>query len=217
MDRLESTDRMKGNSTTASEPSQAKTDRMAYRNVLDITSRTEFRGWLEQHSRTEKECYVCATRGRPKDDDRLWYIDAVEEALCFGWIDSTIRTIDGRRMQRFSPRRKNGNWTELNKERVRRLERLGLMTDAGRAVLPPMDDPVTDEEIESALKDAGVWCTFTTFHPLYQRVRISNLCSCRDRDRTSYEKALRHLIEETAEGRMFGDWNDHGRLLDHED
>ncbi len=187
---------------------------MVYENVLNITSRAEFREWLEQHSQSERECYVCAVRGRPTDDDRLWYIDAVEEALCFGWIDSTVRTIDGRRMQRFSPRRKGGNWTELNKERVRRLERLGLMTDAGRAVLPPMDDPVTDEEIESALRDAGVWSTFTTFHPLYQRVRISNLCSCRDRDRKSYEKGLKHLIEETSEGRMFGDWNDHGRLLD---
>lgn len=186
---------------------------MAYENILDITSRAEFREWLDLHSQTEKECYVCAVRGRPVDDDRLWYIDAVEEALCFGWIDSTLRTIDGKRMQRFSPRRKNSNWTELNKERVRRLEKLGLMTDAGRAVLPPMGDFLMDAEIESILREAGVWTTFISFHPLYQRVRISNLLFYRERDRSSYEKALGHLIEETSEGRMFGDWNDYGRLL----
>jgi len=55
----------------------------------------------------------------------------VEEALCFGWIDNTLSLIEGARMQRFSPGRKNSLWTELNKERVRRLERLGLMTDSG--------------------------------------------------------------------------------------
>ena len=64
----------------------------------------------------------------------LWYLDAVEEALCFGWIDSTVKTIDGVTLQRFGKRVKNSQWTELNKERCRRLEALGLMTDSGRAV-----------------------------------------------------------------------------------
>ena len=93
------------------------------------------------------------------DNEHFWYLDAVEEALCFGWIDSTIRMISGKAMQRFSPRRATSGWTELNKERVRRLEKLGLMTDAGRAVLPPMGlkrfNP--DKEVVAALKAARVW------------------------------------------------------------
>ena len=64
------------------------------------------------------------------------YNDAVEEALCFGWIDSTLKKLpDGRLAQRLSPRRKGSHWTELNRARCKELEERGLMTDAGRAAL----------------------------------------------------------------------------------
>ena len=98
------------------------------RNVLSIRERGEFREWLSQHGTTETECWIQVRRGRPVDADALYYLDAVEEALCFGWIDSTQKQLNGIRMQRFTPRKKTSPWTELNKERVRRLERLGLMT-----------------------------------------------------------------------------------------
>ena len=59
--------------------------------------------------------------------------------MCFGWIDSTTKKMDnGVTAQRLAPRRKGSLWSELNKERCRRMERLGLMTDAGRAILPDM-------------------------------------------------------------------------------
>ena len=62
----------------------------------------------------------------------LPYIDVVEEALCFGWIDSTLKKLpDGRLAQRLSPRRKKSHWTELNKQRCQDLEKRGLMTPAG--------------------------------------------------------------------------------------
>ena len=96
----------------------------------DITSRSDFRRWLTENHDTASEVWVCVRRGKPNDEAVFWYLDAVEEALCFGWIDSTNKLVDGVRMQRFSPRKKNSLWTELNKERVRRLEKLGLMTEA---------------------------------------------------------------------------------------
>lgn len=96
------------------------------------------------------------------------------EALCFGWIDSSARAIEGMQLQRFSPRRKNSPWTELNKERVRRLERIGLMTDAGRQVLPSMGA--------------------RSFPDLYQRVRAYNVIFYKTRDPQTYQKALSHLI-----------------------
>ena len=120
-------------------------------NVLDIKNRREFRAWLEKNGNTACECWLELKRGRPLDDNSLWYLDAVEEALCFGWIDSTFKKVGGVTLQRFSPRKKNGLWTEKNKERVRRLERLGLMTDAGREVLPDMNaEFVIDSDIENA-------------------------------------------------------------------
>ena len=132
---------------------------MEYQNILAFTTRHEFRKWLEENSSVESECYLFLTRGRPVDNEHFWYLDAVEEALCFGWIDSTIRMISGKAMQRFSPRRAASGWTELNKERVRRLEKLGLMTEAGRAVLPPMGKRsfTPDKEVVAALKAAALF------------------------------------------------------------
>ncbi len=122
-------------------------------NLLAVRNRSEFRNWLASNHDKEKECWATVRRGRPVDDDTFWYIDAVEEALCFGWIDSTVKKLDtGAVIQRFTPRRKSSAWTELNKERCRRLERLGLMTDAGRAVLPDMSPAgfVVDDAILNA-------------------------------------------------------------------
>ena len=187
------------------------------KNVLQIKSREEFRAWLSLYSSKESECWINVKRGKPSSPEVFYYLDAVEEALCFGWIDSTFAVIDGIRMQRFTPRRKNSNWTELNKERVRRLETLGLMTDAGRAVLPAMDTRSfkVDPDVEKALKQARVWSKFKTFPLLYQRVRSGNVAFYKKRDPARYEQMLSHLITETKRGQMFGEWNDYGRLLEY--
>ena len=186
-------------------------------NILQVKSRIEFRQWLTLHASKDTECWIRVKRGRPVAPDVFYYLDAVEEALCFGWIDSTHAVIDGVRMQRFTPRKKNSQWTELNKERVRRLEKLGLMTDAGRAVLPAMGARSfkIDPDIEIALKRARVWSRFKAFPPLYQRVRAGNPAFYKRRDPAVYEHMLSHLIAETRKGNMFGEWNDYGRLLEY--
>ena len=168
---------------------------MEEQNILDIRTRNKFRTWLETHHATEKACWVCVKRGRPTDDDTFWYLDAVEEALCFGWIDSRQKPINGVLMQCFTPRKRNSPWSELNKERARRLEKLGRMTDA--------------------LKAARAWTKFKSFPSLYQRIRAYNVAFYKKRDPLMYQQALTHLIEETKKGRMFGEWNDYGRLLDY--
>lgn len=186
------------------------------KNIGIARDRQTFRRWLEAHGRSETECWVELRRGRPADDGAFYYLDAVEEALCFGWIDSTQKAVEGRRLQRFSPRAKNSPWTELNKERVRRLERLGRMTDAGRAVLPPMGPRSfrMDPEIEAALKAERCYARFRAFPPLYRRVRAYNLAFLRRRDPEAYRRGLDRLISETKAGRMYGEWNDYGRLTE---
>ena len=185
-------------------------------NVLDITDRAQFRAWLTANHATESECWIAVKRGRPTDPNTFYYLDAVEEALCFGWIDSTHMLIDGVRMQRFGPRKPRSPWTELNKERVRRLEQLGLMTDAGRAVLPAMGPRSfrIDPDIAAALKAARCWSKFRSFPPLYQRVRAYNVAFYKKRNPEAYNRALENLIAYTKRGEMFGEWNDYGRLLD---
>ncbi len=184
--------------------------------VPNITTRAAFRAWLETNAATARACYVYVRRGKPQNDGGFYYLDAVEEALCFGWIDSTVRKIDGRVMQRFSPRKKGSPWTELNKARVRRLETLGLMTDAGRAVLPPMGKRSfkIDPAIVRALKDARLWTAFRALPPLYQRVRAYNIAFYKRRDPAQFNRALQHLLDETKQGRLYGNWNDYGRLPD---
>jgi len=67
---------------------------MEEHNILCIANRSEFRAWLEAHHASERECWASVKRGRPLDDKHFWYLDAVEEALCFGWIDSRHKLID---------------------------------------------------------------------------------------------------------------------------
>lgn len=189
-----------------------------YRNLLGAKNREELRQWLEKNHATEPECWVIVKRGRPKDDGTFWYVDAVEEALCFGWIDSTIKRLsNGCGAQRLAPRQKRSAWSELNKERCRRMERMGRMTDAGRAALPDMSEEgfVIDEEISAALKaDPEVWTNYRRFPPLYRRVRIDTIqVNRRMRRPELFKKRLEKFIENTRKGIMYGEWNDNGRLL----
>ena len=186
-------------------------------NILDLPDRHAFRAWLEQNHATSTECWLCVKRGQPTDDGTFYYLDAVEEALCFGWIDSTQKVVDGIALQRFSPRQPRAQWSELNKERARRLEKLGLMTDAGRAVLPPLGPRSfqMDPDIAAALKAARCWSKFKCFPALYQRVRTYNVAFYKTRNREAYERSLANLIARTKRGELYGEWNDYGRLLDY--
>ncbi len=187
-------------------------------SLLDVKNRYAFREWLVNNHSQENECWVVVKRGRPNDNTTFWYLDTVEEALCFGWIDSTTKKLsDTVTAQRFAKRRKNSNWTELNKERCRRLEKLGLMTDSGREVLPDMSEAgfVINQDILALLQsDNVVWQNFLRFPPLYQRVRIDTIQFNTHRP-ALYKSRLNKFIENTRKGIMYGEWNDNGRLLDY--
>ena len=120
-------------------------------NILEIASRGELRRWYEENHAAAREFWLPVNRGKERLEGIVDYLDAVEEAMCFGWIDSTVKYLDGRALQRFTPRRKGGFWTQLNRERVRRLESLGLMSDAGRDAMPP-DTFKMDKRVKAAFK-----------------------------------------------------------------
>ncbi len=187
-------------------------------NLLEAKNRNELRLWLAENYNKEKECWVIVKRGRPQNDNTFWYIDAVEEAMCFGWIDSTNKHLENDvTAQKLAPRKKNSLWSELNKERCRRMEKLGRMTDAGHAVLPDMSPLgfLIDNEILNALQaDTTVWNNFLSFPPLYQRVRIDTI-QIKKKQPELYQSRLQKFIDNTRQGIMFGEWNDNGRLLDY--
>ena len=100
--------------------------------LLEYSDRKQLRQWLEENHTSAHHCWVVTYRGKVPKPNALPYLTVVEEALCFGWIDSTLKRLpDGRLAQRISPRRKNSHWTERNLARVLDLEQRGLMTPAG--------------------------------------------------------------------------------------
>lgn len=188
---------------------------MTPKNILDIRDRGGFREWLMANSETEKECWIAVKRGKTPPADMLWYLDAVEEALCFGWIDSTVKKVGEVTLQRFGPRSKSGRWTELNKERCRRLSRLGLMTAKGHAACPDLSAEfvIMPEIIASFKKNPAAWENFMTFPGLYQRVRIDNIQRVAASPQL-FASRLEKLVKASERGEMIGDWHDHGRLLE---
>lgn len=183
---------------------------------IDIRNRADFRQWLIENHATQKECWIAVKRGKTPPANALWYLDAVEEALCFGWIDSTLKNVDGVTLQRFTKRSKNSYWSELNKERCRRLKRLGLMTESGRAACPDLDAEfmIVPEIVDAFSANPEAWNNFNSFPGLYQRVRIDNIQRVRE-CKELFDSRLKKLIEASEKGEMIGDWHDFGRLLDY--
>ena len=104
--------------------------------LLELQERRQLREWLQENHSTAKDCWVVTSRSKNPPPGQIPYIEVVEEALCFGWIDSTLKRLpSGSLAQRLSPRRKGSHWTELNKQRCQELESRGLMTPAGRDAL----------------------------------------------------------------------------------
>jgi len=105
------------------------------RPMIDPPDRAAWRAWLAtNHTRPTGVWVVMDRRGT--NPTQVDYESAVEEALCFGWIDSKVVKLDTRRtLQWFSPRRPGGTWARTNKARVERLTAAGLMTPAGLAVI----------------------------------------------------------------------------------
>lgn len=184
-------------------------------NILkDVENREDFRNWLEINCLKEKQCYVLIQMKKVKKGVLL-YIDAVYEALCFGWIDSVTRKdSNGRLLQRFSPRRKKSNWTELNKERARFLKKSGQMTKYGEAVLPDLNEKfIIDPEILNIFeKDEEFLQKIKEFPDLYFRIRVDNIQKVKKNEEL-FLKRINKFIDMTKKGKMFGRWNDFGRLI----
>jgi uncharacterized protein YdeI (YjbR/CyaY-like superfamily) len=104
--------------------------------TLYVTTREDLRKWFEKNHDSKKESWLIQYKKATKKPS-IDYVEAVEEAICFGWIDGLEKSMDAERYAlRFSPRRTKSNWTETNKERAGRMIAEGKMTDAGLATLP---------------------------------------------------------------------------------
>ena len=100
---------------------------------LHVTNRDDWRAWLSQNYDTEKEVWLIHYK-RHTGKPRIPYDDAVEEALCFGWIDSLVKKLDDEKFaQKFTPRKRKSKWSEANKKRARKMIKEGKMKKVGLA------------------------------------------------------------------------------------
>jgi uncharacterized protein YdeI (YjbR/CyaY-like superfamily) len=163
--------------------------------TVEVAGRAEWRAWLNSNHATKTEIWLVSCKRNPS----MTYIESVLEALCFGWIDGIGKTFDAERSaQRFTPRRPKGNWTELIAD--------GLMTDAGRRVLP--DLTITElalaPDVAAALQaDAATWANFEAFPDLYKRIRIGYIEEVRKQPEV-FSSRLANFVKQTARNKMFG-------------
>ncbi len=192
---------------------------MEITKTLYVTERKDWRAWLKKHHASEKEIwlvYYTKQSGKP----RIPYNDSVEEALCFGWIDSIVKKMDANSFaQRFSPRRKGSQLSPMNQERIRRLIKQKKMTPAGLAAVKDSLKPSTKEtktnprlkarlviapDIRQALKaDEGTWKNFQKFPASYKRIRIGWIEGARKRPE-EFRKRLAYFLKMTAQNKRFG-------------
>lgn len=170
------------------------------------SDRQKWREWLSENFEKEKEIWFVFPM-KNSGEKGVSYNDAVEEALCFGWIDSTVKNFDSsHRIQRFSPRRKGSEYSRANIERLIWLESMGLIHPKVRPfVIDIIEAPyIFPEDILEALRqEKRVWENYGKFSEPYKRIRIAYIDAARKRP-DEFKKRLENFIAKTRENKLIG-------------
>ena len=190
---------------------------MEVTNLLNIHTREELYQWYLKNHDIVSDFWLRVNRAESYCPGVVRYVDAVEVALCFGWIDSTMKKIDeGKPIQHFTPRRKRSNWCERNLIRCRRLVQVGEMTSAGLAVAPDLDPSrfIFEDWVLDALKaDETAWANYLSFPENFRRIRVDYIQHYRQTGREEQAlKALQRFVQDCHAGKMQPGWDDFGRL-----
>ena len=174
--------------------------------TLYVVDRKPWREWLEANFDTAKDIWLVYPN-KASGEPRILYNDAVEEALCFGWIDSIIKKLDSQRSaQRFTPRRSKSGYSQQNKERLRWLADEGLLHPSIRESVGDVlnEKFVFPRDIVEAIQASEeAWKRYQSFSPAYQRIRVAYIDSARARPDV-YESRLKNFLKATEKGREIG-------------
>jgi uncharacterized protein YdeI (YjbR/CyaY-like superfamily) len=177
---------------------------MGKNKTLYISTRTEWRNWLKDNFDKETEVWLVYPK-KSTGKIRILYNDAVEEALCFGWIDSTVKTLDkNRSIQRFTPRNPKSDYSQANKERLKWLEE--------NKMIHPSIEKAVQETIKGAFvfpsdiidlikKDRTAWNNYKMLSDSYKRIRIAYIDGARNRP-DEFKKRLYNFIDKTRENKL---------------
>ncbi|MBU1707931.1 YdeI/OmpD-associated family protein [bacterium] len=189
---------------------------MKSQQTLYVTNREDWRAWLEKNYASANEIWLVYYKkhtGKP----RIPYDDAVEEALCFGWIDSIIKRVDDEiYMQKFTPRKSASTWSELNKNRVQKMIRQGRMTEAGLTKIKEAKKNGTWSETVASKKavelspeikkslaaNKKAWGNFNKFAPSHKRQYIGWIMSAKKEE--TRERRLKEAIKMLAQNKKLG-------------
>jgi uncharacterized protein YdeI (YjbR/CyaY-like superfamily) len=181
-----------------------------------IRNRTKWRAWLEKNHSLKQDVWLLFYK-KHTGKDWLQLAEAVEEALCFGWIDSTLRRIDDEtHVIRFSPRRPQSVWSKINKDRVEKLIETGQMTHAGleavesakqsgqwEAAYTSKEKPKVPKDLRHALKDnAEAWRFFETLSNSNQLMYVHWVTSAKRE--TTRNRRIEKVVEQCARGEKPG-------------
>lgn len=172
--------------------------------ILNIPSRAEWRKWLENNFTTKKEVWLVYAK-KSTGKQRIQYNDAVEEALCFGWIDSTVRTLDkDHTIQRFTPRKPKSSYSQPNIERLKWLAGNNLIHSS---ILTTVQEVISQEFVfpqdilEEIKRDKTAWNNYRKFSEPYKRIRIAFIDSARKRPE-EFTKRLTNFIQKTRDNKL---------------
>lgn len=179
--------------------------------TLYVTSGKDWRSWLAKNHDKEKEIWLIYYR-KSSGKKRIPYNDAVEEALCYGWIDSIMKKIDEKSFaQRFSPRRSNSVLSQLNKERIHKLIEEKKMTVKGLNAVKHVFEESSKNSKCKIKKDILIllkenketWENFQKFSESYKRIRIEWIEGARNRPEL-FKKRLSYFLKMTSKNKKYG-------------
>ena len=182
-------------------------------NVQYLTSPAELRDWFDAHHETADELWLGYWKKGTGRASVTW-TQAVDEALCVGWIDGVLQRIDHERhAQRFTPRRKGSNWSAINVAKVEKLTAEGRMRPAGMRAFEARTrertgvysyerevEPLTDAELARFRSNAAAWADWERRSPSYRRGATAWVTSAKQA--ATRERRLATLIEDSSAGRL---------------
>ncbi|HSW55943.1 MAG TPA: YdeI/OmpD-associated family protein [Ignavibacteriaceae bacterium] len=179
---------------------------MEITKTLNIKSRNEWRKWLKRNYKTEKEIWL-VFYNKSSDKKGVTYEEAVEEALCFGWIDSIVKKIEAHsRVQRFTPRNPKSSYSQLNKERLKKLIRKKKVVACVRKKLGDIENEkfIFPKDILNKIKkNKDAWKNFQKFSEAYKRIRIAFIDDARVRP-DIFRTRLNYFLKMTTKNKQYG-------------
>lgn len=189
---------------------------MKKKKALSLADRVEWRQWLASNHSKEGEIWLVHYK-KHTNKPGISYEDAVEEALCFGWIDSTLRKIDDEKfVLRYSPRKGNSLWSQKNKQRAIKMINAGKMTEAGLEKIEEAkkngkwdsayiikEKPEIPDDLKKALmKNRIAWINFSNLANSYQFAYIYWVNSAKRKE--TREKRIKEVVERAAQNKKPG-------------